>query len=262
MDPVAFVRRRVSPLYGIINALDYRRLTRAIPMTTGKTRVLGEETLYSDKNGLLHSVDEIFRQQVYRFEASHDAPHIIDAGANIGLSVRYFKKLYPRATIVAYEPDPKIFELLKTNVGHLDGVDLRQAAVWSQDTTLTFYTEGSLAGSSLADTGASGSVLNVKAERLQKELQKRPVDFLKIDIEGAEAEVLFDIEDQLENVECLFFEYHSLPSHPQILGQLLNLVARNGFRYVINGVHGPAAPFIDRIQSGFDLQLNVSCVRS
>ena len=68
------------------------------------------------------------------------------------------------------------------------------------------------------------------AVRLRDEIAKRPVDFLKLDIEGAENSVLFDIEDQLATIDHLFFEYHSNPSKPQLLGDMLNLMTRQGFR--------------------------------
>lgn len=37
-----------------------------------------------------------------------EAPRIIDGGANIGLSVIYFKQLFPRSRTTAFEPDAKI----------------------------------------------------------------------------------------------------------------------------------------------------------
>ncbi|WP_174284530.1 FkbM family methyltransferase [Sphingomonas bacterium] len=209
----------------------------------------------------MHSVIEIFKDEVYQFKADNAAPHIIDAGANIGLSVLFFKELYPEATIVAYEPDREIFQLLCENVGHLPGVELHEAAAWTEDTTLTFFKEGSLAGSTEMDFLSKGSTVLVRAERLKDAILKRPVDFLKIDIEGAENAVLFDIVDCLDHVRHLFFEYHSTPGKPQLLGQLLELVAAKGFRYAINGAHGPALPFVDKVPHGFDLQLNIFCFR-
>jgi FkbM family methyltransferase len=254
-------RRRISPMRGVMTARDYRQAKQAPPLQPGLTHVLGEPTEYSDGAGLLHSVREIFFEDVYKFDAKTDRPHIIDAGANIGLSVRYFKRLYKNATIVAYEPDPSIFKMLAHNVGAMEGVELRQTAAWTEETTLTFYTEGSLAGSTEIDFLGLQKPVSVQAESLKKELQKRPVDFLKIDIEGAENEVLFDIRDELEGVDHLFFEYHSTPGKAQKLGAMLDLVADKGFRYAINGAHGPRLPFVERVDHGFDLQLNVFCFR-
>ena len=169
--------------------------------------------------------------------------------------------MYPKATVVAYEPDAAIFSMLQRNTAALTNVELHQAAAWTEDTELTFYSEGSLAGSVDVDFLGTANATTIKAERLRTQIEKRPVDFLKVDIEGAENAVLFDIEDQLDTVDHLFFEYHSNPEKPQLLGDLLNLVTRNGYRYSINGTHGARLPFVERIDTGFDLQLNVFCFR-
>jgi FkbM family methyltransferase len=175
----------------------------------------------------------------------------------------YFKRLFPDCRIIAYEPDPDIFQLLSENVknSNLQNVELRQAGVWVEDTDLVFYSEGSLACSSMVDFISAGNTKKIRAERLRPVLQRHKIDFLKIDIEGAENRVLFDIESELENISHLFFEYHGQSRDEQLLGEMLQLVKRAGFRYVINGCHAPQYPFIQRINKGFDLQLNVSCYR-
>lgn len=260
MSLVERVRRRVSPLHQVMTYPDWRRVKRLGTTAPGAAAVDGHPFSFSSREGFVHSVREIFLDDVYKFRAKTDAPYIVDAGANIGLSVLYFKRLYPRSTVVAYEPDAAIFGLLEKNVGRLPGVDLHRAAAWVEDTELTFFSEGSLAGSSEMDFAGQGVETKVKAERLLDQLD-RPVDFLKIDIEGAENKVLFDIEPALKNVDHLFFEYHSVPGQPQLLGELLDLVKRTGYRYIINGPHGPRLPFVERVPYGFDLQLNISCFR-
>ena len=52
--------------------------------------------------------EDIFINRVYEFEASRPDPRIIDCGSNIGMSVLYFKHVYPEARIVGFEPDPTI----------------------------------------------------------------------------------------------------------------------------------------------------------
>lgn len=255
------LRHLRSPYPAGLKWRDYAAVRAARPLTPGTANFLGRPVHYSDNVGFLHSVREVFADRVYLFKARTDTPHIVDAGANIGLSVLYFKELYPRATVTAFEPDPAIFAMLERNVGDLPGVELHREATWTEPTTLTFFSEGSLAGSSEVDFMGKGNKTEVPAIRLRDELRKRPVDFLKIDIEGAENSVMFDIADELAGIDYLFFEYHSMPGKDQRLGDMLNLVGKAGFRYVINGAHGPALPFIDRVKRGFDLQLNVFCYR-
>ena len=258
------IKRRVSPLHKVMRASDYWRAKRYPKFTEGLGKVHGQAIRFSDPVGFLHSVEEIFYGEVYRFKSRNSSPFIIDAGANIGLSIMYFKRLFPDARIIAYEPDKAIFQLLASNVSRMkfENVDLRNAAAWIENTTLTFYSEGSLAGSTEIDFLSKGEASVVRAERLRDILTQMPVDFLKIDIEGAENSLLFDIKDMLGNVDHLFFEYHSQPLRPQRLGELLELVRQAGFRFTINGAHAPRYPFVDRVSKGFDLQLNVSCFRN
>ena len=250
-----------APLAGLMSLRDFRAARRAPAGVNGSTRLLGEPVTYADGPAFLYSVREIFQDEVYKFEAKTAAPRIVDAGANIGLSVRYFKRLYPQATVVAYEPDTAVFQILKRNTADLDGVELRQAAAWIEDTELSFFSDTRLAGSLALDYWGDDKRITVKAERLRDELVKAPVDFLKIDIEGAENSVMFDIEDQLDRVDHLFFEYHSTAGETQRLGDLLNLVQRHGFRYTSRSAHGAARPFVQPTRHGYDSQMNVSCVR-
>src|ERR1700730_7986688 len=59
-------------------------------------------------------------------------PIIIDAGANIGLATLWFKAQYPKATVIAIEPDTENFAVLKENVIADDTTLLVDAAVGSR----------------------------------------------------------------------------------------------------------------------------------
>src|SRR6185295_6208291 len=66
------------------------------------------------------------------------------------------------------------------------------------------------------------------------EYLSEPVDFLKLNIEGFELPVLEEAEAQLGNVRELVLEYHGWPTGEQRLGEILSLLDRNGFRYLVN----------------------------
>ncbi|NJM78804.1 MAG: FkbM family methyltransferase [Flavobacterium sp.] len=73
---------------------------------------------------------------------------MLDIGANIGLSILFFKELYPKAELIAFEADPKIFGYLENNVhgnGYED-VTLINKAVWYENTTLNFAPDGADGG--------------------------------------------------------------------------------------------------------------------
>jgi FkbM family methyltransferase len=258
------VGRKLLPLQGAMSTLNYLRAVRSPPFRTTETEFFGKPFWFSNADGFFHSFAEIFHRRVYDFSTTTATPVIVDAGANIGMSVIFFKQLFPSSKIIALEPDPEIYALLVRNMEsyNYDDVDLREAAVWINDHELSFYSEGSLSGSSQVDFRGAKDVKKVKAVRLKTLLAEIPeVDFLKIDIEGAEAEVLLDIESELHSVRNLFFEYHSIPGKQQVLGELLSLVTRVGFRYAISGAYSPPLPFRQCSTGAYDNQVNISCFR-
>lgn len=227
------------------------------------TTFMGKRVELVDAASFLFIKMEIFGQQLYKFRANHASPYIIDCGANIGLSVIYFKQLYPDAEVVAFEPDKKVFEALKSNVNifSFDRVTLINKGLWNDVTTLHFYSEGA-DGGRIAREKDHQNISSIETIRLRAFLE-RPVDFLKIDIEGAELAVLKDCCDLLHNVENMFVEYHSFIGEEQNLDELLRIVKNAGFRYTIQQ-HGVISkhPFIKvENQSGMDILLNISAYR-
>src|SRR6476660_8278442 len=89
---------------------------------------------------LLHTYKDIFAKEIYKFHTTTNTPVIIDCGANVGISVLYFKQLYPHAIIEAFEPDALTFEILSKNctANSLNNVQLNQVAVWTTNGKLSF----------------------------------------------------------------------------------------------------------------------------
>jgi FkbM family methyltransferase len=174
---------------------------------------------------------DIFLQRIYHFEATRPDPLIIDGGSNIGMSVLYFKKCNPAARVIGFEPDAAIFRLLDENVrlNGLQGVSLVEAAMGDHDGAATFVADESAGGALGEGTGS----VTVRLERLRRYLAE-PVDFLKLNIEGAEWDVLSDCEAQLRQVREMVIEYHHLPGLPRTLHDILGLLHRQGFEYLIN----------------------------
>lgn len=254
-------RNHVNPKTGI-SARERERLKSFPPYTGGVADFFGKKFYFTDAAGFVHSADEIFSEEVYKFKSNTDAPFILDCGANMGLSILYFKKNYPNSTILAFEPDHKTFNILKENTAHLDGVIIKEEAAWIQDTTLEFFSEGSLAGSVVVDFAHKNDKTSVTAIDLKKYLNRK-IDFLKIDIEGAENELIFDIKNHLFHVEKMFLEYHGLKDEPQNLGEILNLLKEAGFQYYIR-LAGETInyPFCGEKPTTFNQQLNIFCYRT
>ena len=203
--------------------------------------------------------NEIFNLEIYKFITNNPNPYIIDAGANIGLGILYFKQLYPNAEIIAFEPDPKVFEALNFNVKsfNLNDVLIFKKALWNNETVLDFISDGADGGRVDLEKGEQNKI-EVQAVSL-KNFLLRNVDLLKIDIEGAETVVLLDCKDYLNRVERIFIEFHSFVKRPQDLDIILNILKEAGFRYNIQHIGTfSQQPFVEINEyMGMDLQLNI-----
>ena len=203
-------------------------------LNSGKIRshkLFGKDFYFISPTELMHGLNEIFIEEVYKQHLPPN-PYIIDCGANIGLSVIYLKQMFPDAKIIAFEPDEKNFNLLQANIKSFGykNVQALKEAVWIENTTLQFAGEGSM--SSRIHEEISENTIPVKAIRLKDYLDK-PIDFLKIDIEGAEYQVIMDIADQLHHVNNLFLEYHGSFNQNNELNQIFTLLTDKGFSYYI-----------------------------
>lgn len=226
-------------------------------------RISKLKIIYKRPYEVLHTYKELFEDEIYKFAASTSSPLIIDCGANIGLSVLYFKNLYPGTIVFAFEPDPANFALLEQNVAknNLSNVSCRQEAVWIANETLSFASDGTQA-SQITKDGQQKNAVQVAAIRLADVLKDNKVDFLKIDIEGAELDVLQDCEPYLQNVENLFVEYHGKTSETEKLFQLVQLLKGHYKVYLKLAADNLQHPFVTKTTTdAFDVQLNIFCYK-
>ena len=203
----------------------------------------------------------IFIKRCFHFQCAELNPHIIDAGCNIGLATIYLSSLYPNARFTLIEPDPDVFACLKYNIESQDikKAILVNAAISNTDGQLEFRSEGGASGRLVANGKGNRTV---RAIRLSSVLN-HPVEFLKMDIEGAELDVLEESQTKLMNVKRMFIEYHSFNDRPQKLSEILRILSEAGFRYQIHEDFTSRNPFKHiEDNDGMDLQLNIFAIRS
>ena len=184
---------------------------------------------------LLYQIREIFLLGEYEISTTKAAPIIIDCGANIGLSILYFKRKHPQCRIIAFEPNPDVFEILKLNISQnqLEGVQLFNYCLSEKEGEIEFFINGenaTMEGSILANRGGSQK-LNVKAVKLSSYITEQ-IDFIKMDIEGAETLVIEDLvgNGKLSSTKNYLIEYHhNIPSQKSALGRFIHVFEENGF---------------------------------
>jgi FkbM family methyltransferase len=167
----------------------------------------------------LGSTDWLVLEEIY-FHGEYDAilrqqlsgvRQIVDLGANVGFSVRFWRQHFPDAKVTAVEPDPGNLEVLKRNCGTDPNVQVVQACVAGSARTVQIDRSQGEWAIRMTDK-ENGGGLAVKALPLTQVLSETGmegfIDVLKCDIEGAEAEVFADCREWIGRVQSLVLELH------------------------------------------------------
>jgi FkbM family methyltransferase len=172
----------------------------------------------------------------------------VDVGANVG----YYTLLGSRLVgdgghVFAIEAHPRMSELLNRNViinGRFNVTTWHRAA-WSQEETLKFHARrhfasnssaGSLGDQDLALLHDDEEVLEVHAVRLDEILKDAPrVDLIKIDVEGAEVQVVMGLGQTLQRNPDVTVMFEWSPGQLEMVGNspvaLLELMGEHGFSF-------------------------------
>ncbi len=162
------------------------------------------------------------REEFQRAIRRIDGTVCIDLGANVG---KYTRLLAARARhVIAFEPDPWTCARLRENVAGLDNVQVENAAVGTSDGVTLLYRHRRFDGNRAFRSQSSSTLSTSRRVDTDSPLEVRLVDFvkyleglgdtigiLKIDIEGAEIELLetlFDRPDLLGRMDYIFAETH------------------------------------------------------
>lgn len=184
---------------------------------------------YHDKLEYDTLVEEIFKKNEYYVDLENPTPEIIDCGAHIGLTSLYLLSLYPRAKITAIEPNPANLALLRENIvqnGFESQVNIIPKALASFEGSVPLFVNPNWGVfSSLKKGGWTGdSAPNTVPTQTIKfsSLLNKPIDFVKMDIEGVELEVLREAGSKLSLISHLTLEFHE--TKKQKLDTLLKLL--------------------------------------
>jgi FkbM family methyltransferase len=142
---------------------------------------------------------------------------IYDLGANLGIASLYFQSLYPAAQIYGFEPLPENLEVCGLNYAQLSPPSrVMPWAVGLQTGTAIFDCQNDSRGGRLESSPHDPRLttigkLKVQIYSLRDLIQTvgLPVpDLIKIDVEGAECDVLRGLEDHYAAVKWIYIETH------------------------------------------------------
>lgn len=180
-------------------------------------------------------IDEFFVDKMYRTIEpiiTNTKNIILDVGAHIGCFSVYARKLNSVSPIIAIEPEPNNFEILKENLklNHCKNIITKQTAlVGTNKKTIELYlNKDSHNHSTFYETKESISVSATNLEELIRKNKLEKIGILKIDIEGEEFSVIKNIKpDTWKLIENIILEYHDFRGNNH--NDLENIIRSKGF---------------------------------
>lgn len=185
------------------SALRVRKFGEIIDLVDFSTPRFHQINGFSDFPVMCSSLTEPFvtAEQYLEFARLQPGDVAIDLGSYSCLtSVAFSKAVGASGKVIAIEPDPLNYSCCQTNISQhgkvnkLNNIELLNIAVSGEDSFLEFSSEGAM-GSSAANLGGTyrGDVIKVPCKTLgslASQLNLQKVDFIKMDIEGSELEVI------------------------------------------------------------------------
>lgn len=175
-------------------------------------------------------IAEVFFGEVYdKLRPLQEGDVVVDAGAHIGVfTVRASLKVGKTGKVYAFEPERENFKYLSLNTKGLKNVEIFETALWSSEGSKTLYhSKGNTGGHSLFSYNGREAAYEVKTARLD-DIVTGKVDFLKIDVERSELEVLRGAEKILEKHKpYIAAELHE---GPRLVNAVISFLSKYGYK--------------------------------
>ena len=161
--------------------------------------------------------NEVWLDQVYSSvpRCLNGCRTIVDLGANTGLATLYFASAFPGANVFSVEPHPENYAILRQNIRQLGNrCRTLQAAVWNNDGKLAQSGSSPAYGHDafrFREDASNPHNATIEALSMQTIFERSGfdrIDLLKVDIEGAEVQLLQGAGDWLTKVNAIAIEFH------------------------------------------------------
>jgi len=180
-----------------------------------------EKTTLLTNEGLYAIVEDFNYYQHFYKVKNNDI--VLDAGANVGhLSIFFSKKVGAKGQIYSFEPDNHNIKTFKKNIELNEelenNISIHDLLLWNENKVIDFEEAGS-EGSSAVWFSGKNDVVKKQAVTIDSWISKKNIkqlDFIKMDIEGAEIEALEGCVETIKKLKPNFAiaSYHIVNDEP------------------------------------------------
>ncbi|HTB79469.1 MAG TPA: FkbM family methyltransferase [Opitutaceae bacterium] len=176
----------------------------------------------------VETFDEVFLTRQYELPFADFAPaHILDLGANVGYASVYFAARWPQAQILAVEPAARNIGLLERNIRPWTRITSLQAAVWPHPACVQVANPGDAHNAYRMSESMDSEMQTIPGHTVAQLIDRlgcERLDLLKMDVEGAEAEIFQNGAEWLDRVNVMMVELHDriVPGCAQALYRALH----------------------------------------
>lgn len=152
---------------------------------------------------------EIFWKKVYAIPTHfvQNPLTIIDLGGHVGFTSIYYSIQYPNAKIFSVEASSENFNILQSNVRQFENIIPINKAIYPIDGEVLFDESGYSYNTKISNVGKP--IESVSVITLMETYGLNNIDLIKIDIEGAESELLKTNTEWLYKTDNIIIELHS-----------------------------------------------------
>ena len=211
-------------------------------------RSITHASIWWNKKKLEPRLTNLFEKIIGQLNQKKEDSYFYDVGANIGLYSWLCRKLSSNRKILAFEPDPKNFELLQMTKENskIKNINLFNIALSNRMETVSFQQDTLTSATGMISDGQTPWIekylgqetnsIQVNTDYLDnKTFKRQDASLIKIDVEGHELEVLRGGEKKLSQCKPLLL----IESFPPNLDRVVNFLTKLGYKFWDSDLNKP-----------------------